>query len=165
MSETTVVCSKCGERVPKKKFCFECGAQLVSSINPQPTTSQGDKASTSGSDSASLEAIELANGQRTDVVDKQPMSSSTTTSRNPNEKANGMPSSYAEATAVGSRPSNKESQQDNQAGRVPNDEPTGSLGMVGSVTLMESNNNSSAATNVAGGANKANEKVAIFVLQ
>ena len=156
MSETTVTCSECDERVPKKKFCCECGAQLTPSVN-QPAISQGDKASTPVSDSALLENSKIANGQGTDIVDEQPSSSSTTASHSPNEKTNGTPSSYAEAAAVGSCPSDEGSQQNNQARRVPNNGPAGFPGMAVNVTVTESNNDSS----VAGGASKTNEKVPV----
>ena len=160
MSETTVTCSKCGKCVPKKRFCFDCGASLELSVN-QPTTSQGDKASTPVSDSASLEASKLAKEQTTDVVTNQPTFSSTTTSRIPNEKTNGTPSSYAEASAVRSRPSDEGSQQNNQAGRVSNNGPAGSPGKAGNKSVTELNNDVTAATDVAGGANKASEKVIV----
>ena len=156
MSETTVTCNECGERVPKKKFCGECGKLLALSVN-QPTTSQGDRDSTPVQvSSVFLEISESANEQSTDIVNKQPKLSSTTINRHtdgPNETTNGTPSSYAEAAAVGSRPSGEGSQQNNQAERVPNNGPAGSSGMMGNVTVMEQNNNGTS------GASKANEKV------
>ena len=162
MSDTTVTCSKCRERVPKKKFCFECGAPLASSVN-QPTTSQEDKGSTPVIDSASLEAG-IANGQSTDVVNKQPTSSFATTSCSPNEKTNGTPSSYAEAASVGTRPLDEGHGQSNQTGRpVPNNGSTDAPGNAGSVTVTELSNDVTTATNVADGANKADEKVNVSV--
>ena len=156
MSEKTVVCNKCGERVPKKKFCYECAAPLALSVN-QPTTNQEDKASTpvQVSDSVSLEVSKTAN----DVVNKQPTSSSTAVSRHtdsPGEISNGTPSSYAEAAAVGSYPSDKGSQQNDQAERVPNNGPAGSSDVIWNVNVTKSysNNDVTAATYVAGGANK-----------
>ena len=164
MSETTVTCSKCGECVPKQKFCGECGAPLAPRVN-QPTTSQGDKASTPGQAfSVTLEANKSANGQST-VVNKQPMPSSTTSSGSPNEKTNGTQSSYAEVAAVKSHPSGKGSQQDNQVGRVPNSGAPGSSGMAGNVSVTESNNDCTAAMNVTGGTSKANEKVSLISMQ
>ena len=159
MSGTTVTCNECGEHVPKKKFCGECGKLLAVGVN-QPTTSQGDKASTpvQVSDSVSLEASKIANRQSTDIVNKQP-TSSTTISPSPNEKTNGMPSSYADAAAVRSRPSGEGIQQNNQVGRVPNNGPAGSSGMAENVNVTETNNDGVTAMNVTGGASKANKKV------
>ena len=43
MSETTVICKDCGERVPKKLFCGECGASLKIRIASQSTAREKDK--------------------------------------------------------------------------------------------------------------------------
>ena len=154
MSETTVICDECGEYVPKKKFCFECGAPLALSVN-QPPTSRADTASTPVQvSSVWLEVSGSANGQSTDFGNtKQRMSSSTTISRSPNAKTNGTPSSYAEAAAVRSHPSDKESQQNNQAGRVPNNGPADPPGIAANVSVSVSNNDCIVATNVTGGTN------------
>lgn len=154
MSETTVICNECGEYVPKKKFCFECGSPLALNVN-QPPTSQVDTASTPVQvSSVWLEVSESANGQSTDFVNtKQPTSSSTTISRSTNEKTDGTPSSYAEAAAVGSHPSDEESQQNNQAGRVPNNGPADHPGMAAKVSVSVSIDDCIIATNVTGGTN------------
>ena len=171
MSETTVTCSKCSERVPNKKFCFECGAALIPKVN-QPTTCQGDKGEDKSGipvfDSVSVEASKISNGQSTDVVNKQPTSSSSaTSSRSPNEKTNGTPSSCAEAASVGSRPLDEGREQSNQTGKpVPNNGLTDASGKAaeGNVSVTEASNNVIAATNVAGGASEANEKVNVRIL-
>lgn len=153
MSEATVTCKECGEHVPKKKFCGECGKPLIAVPVNQPTTSHGDKASTPVqiSDSASLEASKITNGQSTEVVNKQPTSSTT---------VNGTPSSYAEAAAVESRRSGEGSQPSNQAEKVSNNGLPGSSGMAGNGNVTETNNDGATTMNVTGGATKAaNEKV------
>ena len=43
MSETTVTCNECGERVRKMKYCAECGAALKIRIASQSTARQGDE--------------------------------------------------------------------------------------------------------------------------
>ena len=45
MSETTVTCNHCGECVPKKRFCLECGAVLTIRSASQSATRQGDRIS------------------------------------------------------------------------------------------------------------------------
>ena len=152
MSATTVICSNCGERVPKKKFCCECAAPLALSVN-QPTASQGDKASTPVQvSSGSLGASKTAN----DVVNKQPTSSPTATARHtdgPSETTDGTPSSYAEAAAVGSHPSDEWSQQNNHAGRAPNNGPAGSSHVAWNANVSQSHSNKDV-TAAAGGANE-----------
>ena len=156
MSETTVTCNKCGELVPKKRFCGECGQPLALSVN-QPTASQGDRDSTPVQvSSISLEINESTNEQSTDIVNKQPTLSSMTINRHtdgPNETTKDTSSSYAEAASVGSRPSGEGSQQNNLTERVPNNGPGGSSGMMGNVTVTEQSNNGTS------GASKATEKV------
>ena len=126
MSETTVICTskECGKRVPRKPFCFECGASLV--IVTQPTTSEQSKVSTlvKGTDSAT-------GGQGIDAPkapERKPHAQTLPTITTPTQTANQTPAktsvapSYAEATQ--SKPPD-EGRPGNRQGSSANNEQTG----------------------------------------
>ena len=156
MSETTITCKGCGERVPKKRFCGECGASLA--IINQPTSKQ-DKISTpvQVADSVSLdvEANKSAGGQTTDAVNKPPTPPTITPSRTDDPRGSGGTSSYAEAARSSnlSHEEKRNAQQNNQGG-LSNNRPTENLNM----TVHMSRNDGTAAR-VDNGTSKATEKV------
>ena len=101
MSETTVTCSKCGERVPKKRFCGECAAPLAV-VNQPTTTGQDGVTPAQAIDSVSphTEANNTSIYDNTDAVNEPPTSPPTTCSHaadSPNKGSTITPS-YADAT-------------------------------------------------------------------
>jgi len=140
MSETTVICEECGERVPRKRFCFECGGSLV--IVTQPTTEQS-KVSTpvQGTDSATGEqGIDAPK-----APERKPRAQTLPTITTPTQTANQTQAeapSYAEATQ--SKPPD-EGRSGNRQSSSANNEQTGPTDNSGKISVKVSRNDGSAA--------------------
>ena len=63
MSENTVVCSECGEHVPKKRFCFECGSQIVATGPPATSVNISTPVQVTDSVSSDVGLNESAGGR------------------------------------------------------------------------------------------------------
>ena len=131
MSDSTVVCNSCGERVPRKRFCFECGKAL--DANQPSTTSQQEKITTpvQVADSVSLDvgsgANESGGGQSTDPVNKPPTPPTTTPDSPPKKEVNATPSYAAAARTNLSDEGNINGQQSNQGNLSTPEPPAGSF--------------------------------------
>ena len=167
MSETTVICSKCGEHVPKKRFCGECGEPLA--ITNQPTATQQGQVSTpvQVADSGSLNiGDEGVGGQSSDAGNGPPTLPPTTVSGHPgspNEETNVTPSSYAEAARSNVSDAQNTSSQQNNQGTLPNTGPAGSIGHTQKLNVIASKNGGTAA-NANGGASVTNKKVLSVII-
>ena len=143
MSDNTIICDKCGERVPRKRFCFECGEAL--GVNQPVTTTQQEKISTpvQVADSVLLDAgaNESRVGQNTDAVNKPPTSPTTTSSR-----IDSVPPSYAEAARSNvSDEGNTNGQQSSQRSLSNTKAPAGSVSSSEKFNVAVSRNDGTAA--------------------
>lgn len=163
MSEITITCKECGQCVPKKRFCGECGAPLA--ITNQPTSKQ-DKISTPVQvvDSVSFDTDKSAGGQNTDVVNQHSTPPTTTHNRTDGSSrgASGTPSYEEAGQSNVSEEEKGNGQQNNQGGLVnnigPARGPTSSSENSNAMTVHLLRNDGTAA-NVDNGASKSNEKV------
>ena len=164
MSETTITCNKCGERVPRKRFCCECSAPLgvVNETSGQGKISNPVQVSDSVSPDIH-EANNSAGEQSTDAVNKPPTSPATTTTSshtdhrfiNPTDDPNKP--SYAEAARPSLLDGGKANGQQNNQGSLSNSGgPAGSTENQFRVTVT---GNDGTAANVDSGASKQPKKV------
>ena len=144
MSETTVICKECGERVPRKRFCCECSASLA--IVTQPTTSKQSRVSIPVQDTDSATG---GHGQSIDAL-KEPekqQRAQTPSSTTPSHTATGTgdTQSFAEVTRSNTSNEGRPGSQQNSQGCSANNEQTGFTGITEKISVNVSRNDGSAA--------------------
>jgi len=135
MSETTVKCAECGKRVPKQRFCGDCGSPLVVVRQPTPSR-QGTSGQVSTPVQVSDSILSDSGGNRnpgeqtTDAVNEPqtlpaPCGATLNTDKRNEEtsdKFTSKPPSYADVTRSNPSGEGKESSQEDNWGSLSNSE-------------------------------------------
>jgi len=164
MSETTVKCAECGERVPKKRCCWECGSPLVETT---PTRQdKNEQVSTPVQVSDSILSDGRPSEQNISTINEPPTATSGTTpntdraNEGTSDKSASTPSSYADVTRSNSSGGRKVNSQEDNQGSLSNNESANPASVSFTVSFTVSKNNAVTAPKIDSGATKeVNEKV------